>query len=47
MDLNMYPYSNCIDRSTDGTKPNKELFSSYFHGVVVESKYVKQKVEEK
>ena len=50
MDLNMWPYSNCWDRSTNpfspispfGAKPAKQIFSSFFTGWVANSNSVKQ-----
>ncbi len=49
MDLNLWPYSNCWDRSTNplnpntgGTKPDKQLFGAYFSGWVTNSKSVYQ-----
>jgi len=50
MDLNLWPYSNCWDRSTlplspidpYPVKPAKQIFSSYFTGWVINSKSVKQ-----
>lgn len=49
MDLNIWPYSNCWDRSTNPfypntltSKPPKQVFSSYFSGWVVNSKSVRQ-----
>ncbi len=49
MDLNLWPYSNCWDRSTNPfypntflSKPPKKQFSSYFNGWVTNSKSVKQ-----
>jgi hypothetical protein len=50
MDLNMWPYSNCWDRSTNpfspispfGAKPAKQIFSSFFTGWVANSISVKQ-----
>ena len=46
MDLNLWPYSNCKDRSTnllfgDGTsKPTTQLFKSYFSGTILNSEKV-------
>jgi hypothetical protein len=51
MDLNMWPYSNCWDRSTNPfypinpplvAKTDQQIFSSFFTGWVANSNSVKQ-----
>ena len=52
MDLNLWPYSNCKDRSTNlkyadlTLKPSTQLFKSYFTGTILNSDKVYYKNEE-